>query len=118
MTELVVCLGTGKGTWLHVAKLISEQDWEKIFLITNEFGKEKFDIKKNHEFILLDFNKPISDLVFDLKNKLEGKIKDVEVALNIISGTGKEHMVILAALLRLGIGIRLVTYTGAEVKEV
>ncbi|NQV09092.1 hypothetical protein HQ529_04535 [Candidatus Woesearchaeota archaeon] len=118
MTELVVCLGTGKGTWIHVAKLISEQEWEKIFLITNDFGKEKFDVQKPHEFILVDPNKTVKELTEEVKTKITGKIAGTEVAINIISGTGKEHTAIIGALLKLGVGIRLVTYTGTDVQEV
>lgn len=118
MTELIVCLGTGKGTWIHVAKLISEQDWENIFLITNEFGKEKFNVQKPHEFIIVDSNKPVKELTEDVRKKLERKINGTEIALNIISGTGKEHTAIMGALLKLGLGIRLVTYTGKDVQEV
>jgi len=118
MTELVVCLGTGKGTWTHVAKVISEQDWEKIFLITNEFGMGKFNVQKPHEFLIVDLNMPVKNLAEDIRKKLHGKIKGTEVAINIISGSGKEHMAMLAALLKLGIGIRLITYTGTDVQEV
>jgi len=42
MTELVACLSTGKGTWGHVSRLIADGTWEKIILITNDFGKENF----------------------------------------------------------------------------
>jgi len=52
MTTLIACLSTGKGTWGHVSRLIQDHEWEKIFLITNEFGKENFNNQKNAEFIL------------------------------------------------------------------
>jgi len=46
MTILVTCIGTGKGTWMHVSKLIKDQEWEQIYIITNKFGKENFKIEK------------------------------------------------------------------------
>jgi len=118
MTELIACLSSGKGTWGHVAKLISDQDWEKIYLLTNDFGKENFKTEKKFEFILIDENKPLSDLIEDIRKKLKEKIQGTEVALNFISGSGKEHMAILSALLKLGVGIRLVALTKDGIKEV
>ena len=50
-----------------------------------------------------------------MKN-LKGKIKDPEIDINFISGTGREHMALMSALLKLGVGIRLkaLTKEGAE----
>lgn len=119
MTSLIVILSSGKGTWSHVAQLIAKQDWDKILLITNEFGKENFTVKeKPIEYIVIDSNKYLSELVKDVKTQLDGKIADTEVALNFISGTGKEHMAVLSALLKLGLGIRLVTLTPKGVEEI
>ena len=42
MACLVASLNTGKGTWAHVSRLIADQEWEKIFLVSNQFGKKKF----------------------------------------------------------------------------
>ena len=41
-----------------------------------------------------------------------------EVGLNFISGTGKEHMALLSAVLKLGIGIRFFALTKDGVKEI
>lgn len=118
MADLIACLSTGKGTWAHVAKLIEEGGFENIFLITNEFGAEKFTSAKNVELIVVDSMKPIPELVEDIKQKLKGKIKGTEVGLNFVSGQGKEHMAILSAILKLGLGIRLISYTNEGVKEI
>ncbi len=118
MTDLVACLSSGKGTWGHVSRLISEGNFERILLITNEFGKENFKNEKNAELIVVDPNLPLAQLTEEIKNKLDGKIKDTEVALNFISGSGKEHMAILSALLKLGLGIRLIALTTEGIKEV
>jgi hypothetical protein len=117
MTDLVCCLGTGKGTWIEVAKLINNQDWSKIFLITNDFGKEKFSSQKDVQYILVDINKDIeslrSTILSSLKEKLSG-----EVGVNFISGSGKEHMALLSALMNLGVGMRFVFAVDSEVKEI
>ncbi len=117
MADLVACLSTGKGTWGHVSRLINDQEWDNIFLITNEFGKDNFTIDKKAEMIVVNPNKTITALVEDIKNALDGKLSG-DVAVNLISGSGKEHMALLSALLKLGVGIRFVALTGDGIKEV
>ena len=117
MAELIACLGSGKGTWGHVARLINEQEWDKVFVIADNFFKEKINLD-NVDIIIIDSNKYLSLLVKDIKNRLKNKIKGTEVALNLFSGSGKEHMAIVAALLKLGLGIRLVALTPNGIKEV
>ncbi len=116
MPELIACLSTGKGTWGHVNRLIQDGKWEKIFLITNEYGKENFSKDEKTELISIDFNQGIKELRDEIYNNLKGKIKGSEVGLNIISGAGKEHMALVSALLKLGVGFRLMALTkdGAE----
>ena len=117
MTQLIACLSTGKGTWGHVSRLIDEQDWDGIFLVTNSFGKENFSLKKQGEFIEVDSNKSIIELRDDIKKSLEEKING-DVAVNLISGTGKEHMATMAALLQLGVGIRFIALTKDGMVEI
>ena len=118
MTELVACLSSGKGSWNYILSLIREESWDNVFLITNEFGREKFKTDKNVQFIVVNFEKPIFELIKDIKNQLEGKIKGIEIAVNLISGDGKEHMAIMSAILKLGLAIRLVALTESGVREV
>ena len=47
MSILVASLSTGKGTWLQVSKLIDTEKWDKVYLITNEFGKQNYNKKDN-----------------------------------------------------------------------
>lgn len=116
MTELIACLGSGKGTWAHVARLMREQEWDKVFIIADNFFKEKINL--DAEIIIIDSNKYLSLLVEDIKNRLKDEIKGTDVAVNLFSGSGKEHMAIIAALLKLGLGIRLVALTPKGVKEI
>ncbi|MBS3114558.1 hypothetical protein J4448_05645 [Candidatus Woesearchaeota archaeon] len=117
MTDLVACLSSGEKSWVHAARLIKEQEWKKVYLITNDFGRKNFKAEKDVEFIVVDFQKPVFELIEDIRKGLKGKITDLEVALNLVSGTGKEHMAILSALLKLGVGIRLMAVTKDGVKE-
>jgi len=118
MTELIACLSTGKGTWGHVNRLMQDQEWDNIFLITNDFGKENFTAEKPVEFIVIDANKGMKEVRDELYTKLKEKIKGTEVALNIVSGTGKEHMALLSAVLKLGVGIRLTALTKEGIEEI
>ena len=118
MTSLIACLSSGKGTWSHVNELINKEDWDQIFLITNDFGVQNFKPEKSVNYILINENKLLSDMVEDIKKQLEGKINDLEVAVNIISGNGKEHMAVISAVMKLGLGIRLVALTPDGIKEI
>jgi len=117
MTDLIACLSSGEKGRAHVSRLIEEKDWGNVYLITNEIGKNNFKSGKNVKFVLVDFQKPVSLLIEDIRNGLKGKLTDFEVALNLVSGNGKEHMAILSALLKLGVGIRLVAVTKEGVTE-
>ncbi len=119
MTELVACLSTGKGSWAELYQLIKAAPWEKIILVTNDFGKEKFDRSAgNVEFVVISPEKPIAELTEDIRKEIASRIKGLEVALNVVSGSGKEHMALIAALIRLGVGFRLVAHTAEGLKEV
>ena len=118
MSHLVACLGTGKGTWGHVSRLINDGNWEKIILITNSFGKENFANGKNAELIAIDDRKGLEELRDDIKSSLNGKLTGTEVAINIVSGTGKEHMALMSAILKLGFGIRFMALTKDGIKEI
>ena len=118
MTDLVALVSTGKGTWGEVGRLIKSQDWDKVYLITNEFGSGTFKKDLNMEFIIINANESIELLIDKIQTALKDKITSTEVALNLTSGSGKEHMAVLSALLKLGLGIRLVTYTVNGVKEI
>jgi len=76
MPTFIACLLSGKGTWSEVLKIVNAKEWNKVFLITNDF----------------------------------------EIALNFASGTGKEHMALMEAILELGLNFRLVTLKNGEVE--
>lgn len=116
MPTLIACLSTGKGTWSEVTRIINSQRWTRVFLITNEFGQDNFKPAENTLVIPLNFMAETSVLVEQLRKQLEGKISDFEVGLNLVSGTGKEHMVVLEAVLELGLNFRLITVNNGHVE--
>mgnify|MGYP000582197607 CR=1 FL=1 len=114
MTDLIACLGAGKGTWETVLELCMFESFENVFLITAESGKEKFI--RNHSsaflrqpsFVTVNPDAPLSELTEQIRKALEGKLNGLEVALNLTSGKGREHMAVISAILKLGFAIRLV----------
>lgn len=117
MPTLIACLSTGKGTWAEVNKLMQAQPWSKIFLITNQFGQDNFTNKpENAQLIPFDFNLDTNTLIEQIKKQLNGQINDFEVALNFCSGTGKEHIALLEAVLELGLNFRLVTINNNQME--
>ena len=92
MPELIACLSTGKGTWKEVTAVMNQHDWEGIYLITNDFGKEKFtSLKKGTEVIGTRVRVKI------VKNKMAPPFRD---AIFTITGNGidREDALIDAAI--------------------
>ncbi|MBI4152055.1 hypothetical protein HY496_03720 [Candidatus Woesearchaeota archaeon] len=111
MATLLAWLSTGKGTWAEVSRILQAQQWTNAYLLTNQFGIENFT-KKGENVHLVSVNGETTDcatLVQEIKSKLKGKINDFEIALNFASGTGKEHMALVEAVLEMGFNFRIVT---------
>ncbi len=112
-------LSTGKGTWGHVSRLMNDDKWEKVFLLTNEYGENNFQPDKECvELIRVDEYKGIRELEEEILEKLKERIKSTEVAVNFVSGSGREHMALIGALIKLGVGFRLVALTQDGVEEI
>ena len=119
MTDLVACLSTGKGTWINVLKLVNKEEFENIFLIVNNWAKENLKLeRKNLYLIVVNANDNVSVIRDKIINELNGKIKDFEVAVNIDSGSGKEHTAIISALIKLGLALRFVVVEDEEISEI
>ena len=116
MPTLIACLSTGKGTWSEVNRVMQAQPWEKIFLITNTFGQENFTPQSNVELVVVDTFRETPEMVEIIKQQLQGKILDFEVGLNLASGSGKEHMAMLEAVMQLGLNFRLVTVQNGQME--
>ncbi|MFW5846559.1 MAG: hypothetical protein ACOCUU_00225 [Nanoarchaeota archaeon] len=108
--ELVALLSSGKGTWGQISGLMKYGEWDKIFILGDDFAKQ-FSHEKQFEFIKVDLNKKIKDLKEEFSQKLKGKFQGTEVALTIASGDGKQHMSLISALINLPVGIRFAALT-------
>jgi hypothetical protein len=108
--ELVVFLGDDKENWGQVNGLINRGDWEKIILVKSK-SSEDYESPKNVDIVLVDTSKSLLELKEDIVNKLRKKFEGFDVNVSIASGTGKEHMALISALLSIPVGIRLVVFT-------
>jgi len=116
MTDLIVCFGSNPGTQAHVQRVIDGQTWTNVFVITSD--ATKFNNTKKANIITIDKDKHIPQLAKDIHTALQGKVTDFEVAINIVSGSGKEHTAILSAVSKLGVGLRFVILTKDGIKDI
>jgi len=118
MTDLIACLSESEKGKLHVQKLIEGNDWDNIFLVTTKDCSNNFKCSKNANFVIIDVQASASEIIKQIQSQLNGKLNDLEVALNIVCGTGKEHMALLSSLLKMGMGIRLMAVTKEGISEI
>ena len=119
MTDLVACLGTGKGTWTGVLKLVGKQDFEKVFLVVNDWTKQNLKLQReNMHLVVINSDDRTSIIRDTIINQLHDKISGFEVAVNLDSGTGKEHTALITALIKLGFALRFVVAEGDSIEEV
>jgi len=109
--ELIALLSYGKGTWGQVSGLCKKGEWEKIILLGPDYAKD-FKLEGiPFDFIEYNQDKNLVQLKEEFAKKLKDKIKGTEVALSIASGTGKEHMALISALLSMPVGVRFTALT-------
>lgn len=107
MKTFIGILSTGKGTWGQVAHIIDNKDYEKVYLISNEWAQDKFNCTKPINWIIIDPRKGLSEIMDDLEKQMP--VTETEIDLNIHSGSGKEHSAILAILLQKKIKFNIIT---------
>jgi len=108
--EFVALLSSGKETWSQVAGLMRYEDWDQIILI-GDISAKNFEHEKKYTFIEVNLDQRILDLKKEFIEKLKGRFQGTEVALSIASGSGKEHMALISALINLPVGIRFAALT-------
>lgn len=119
MAKLIALLSSGKGSWAQVNSLLSAESWDHAYLICNDYGYEKFEVKDPQKITKLKFDEK---KLFDSMNKISGFLKknvnDIDVALNLSSGSGMEHMLLMSAVLKAGLGIQFVYAEQDELKTI
>jgi len=110
--ELVALLSSGKGTWGQVSGLMKKGEWEKIIILGPNYARD-FKSEIPFDFIEFDSEKSLIPLKEEFARKLKEKINpdSMEIALSIASGSGKEHMALISALLSLPVGVRFTALT-------
>jgi hypothetical protein len=99
--------------------LAAKLEFENAFLIVNEWTKNTLKID-NPKVKLVIVNDEAKTTVMrdEIIAQLKGKLKGFEAAVNIDSGTGKEHTAMITALMRLGMGFRFVVFEDNKIEEV
>ena len=90
--------------------MINRGEWDRIILVGDNYAKE-FYSGKDVEFLTIDLEQPLKELKEEFSNKLKPKISGIEVALSIASGSGKEHMALISALIDMPVGIKFTALT-------
>lgn len=108
--ELVALVGADRESWGQITGLINRGSWEKIVLIRAPGSNEYVPPCETTE-ITLDSTRPLLELKQDLLTALKSRLTEFEACVSIASGTGKEHMALISALLSIPMGIRLVAFT-------
>ena len=117
MTTLIALLSSGKGSWRHVNSLIQVQKWDRVILFCNDFAYKEYDSKGSNVLKLqIDEKKP-QEFIDKVSQVLKKEVQDFEVALNIVSGSGYEHMIIVGGIIKAGLGFRLVACEHNELIE-
>lgn len=117
MAYLIALLSSGKGTWAQVNSIMKSTEWEKIYLVCNDFAYTNFEVDPTIA-TKLKFDEKYPNKAFPILAKFFKKeIKGFEVALNLSSGTGAEHMMVTSAVLKAGLGLRFVYFDMNELKE-
>jgi hypothetical protein len=116
--NLVAFLGTDKENWGQIAALMNHMETDKIILAKNKEA-EGFPVSENCNIVEVDSTMSLLEMKRLLIEKLKALLgTEFEVALSLASGTGKEHMALLSALLSIPVGVRLVVYTKQGVELV
>ena len=124
MALLLITLG--KDDWNHVNSLIHTKTFDNIFLLTDKYGKENYVMPEinsvNMTLLVMDFDKNITSLITELTSGLkdifkENRIQDLDIALNISSGTGIMHGVAISAITKSGYGVRLIDIEHGKIVE-
>ena len=109
--DLVACIGKDKENWGQITALINRFDCEKVFLVKDK-DSDNFPANEKCNIIEIDASYPLLLLKKQIQEKLSKELShDFEVALSLASGTGKEHMALISALLNVPLGIKFVAYT-------
>ena len=109
--EFVAYIGEDQASWGQVTALLNRLDYDKAVLLVDKHVSG-YPTNEKTEVVSIDSSQSMLSLQKEMQTQLRKHIGgEFEVALSLASGTGKEHMALLSALLQLPVGIKLVVYT-------
>ncbi len=109
--ELIAYVGKDKENWGQITALINRFECEKVCLIKDS-NAEDFPVNEKCTITEVDSTSSLSNLKNSIQEILKKEFaNDFEVALSLASGSGKEHMALISAILSVPLGLRLVAYT-------
>ncbi|HLC31686.1 MAG TPA: hypothetical protein VJK51_03385 [Candidatus Nanoarchaeia archaeon] len=109
--ELVAFVGEDAGHWGQLSALLNRFECERIVLVVQK-GVAGYPTNEKTRVVEVDSSLPLQKLKDSIEEKLKKEIDGAfEVAVSLASGSGKEHMALLAALLSIPVGIKLIAYT-------
>ena len=115
MTDLIVTIADEKSKQ-HAEELVNKGEWNNIFAVRSDLAA--INSGKQIHYISIDLKRPLESCIEDLQAKLNPKCSGFDVALNIYSGSGKLHMVVISATIKLGVGFRFIAVTPNGIKEI
>lgn len=109
--EFVAFLGQDEHNWGQVTALLNRLEYERAILVVDAMSAN-YPQNEKCTIIRIDTSQALLAVQQELSTKLKKELHgDFEVALSLASGTGKDHMALLSALLNLPVGVKLVVYT-------
>lgn len=108
---LVAFVGKESEHWGQVAAVMNRMSAERIILVMDKEARG-FPVNEKYEVIEVNSATPMVALKQLLVERLRTALgNEFDVAVSLASGSGKEHMALLAALLSVPVGVHLVAYT-------
>lgn len=115
--ELIAFAGKDKENWGQLTALINKMDDCDKVIIVKDVNTKGFPAGGKCEMVDVDTSRSLIELKEEILQKTREKIScEFEVALSLASGSGKEHMALLSALLCIPVGVRLVVYAKEGVR--
>ena len=99
MKTIRVTLGVGKGTW-GIVKRICSEEWDSIIIFGNQWAKDTFKSDASFKWVVLDDQEDSCQLVDAIESVFESDLG--EIYINLSSGSGREHIALLSALVKNG----------------
>ncbi|MBU0761355.1 MAG: hypothetical protein KJ600_03895 [Nanoarchaeota archaeon] len=114
--KLVAFVGNDTENLGQLTALINRMDCDKVLLVKDKKTSNPFQNPKCVP-ISVDSAKDLISFKQEIQEKLKKELSgDMEVALSIASGSGKEHMALISALLSIPVGIKLAAFTKTGVE--